>query len=76
MPLSLPLFPFFDKYVIHDGVSGIVNANKRSSSLGAPTTNRAGRRDFHDLLPCSGAKDVHLDFRQLLCRACSSLKYL
>src|SRR5690349_8202410 len=28
MPLSLPLFPFFDKYVIHDGVPGIVNANK------------------------------------------------
>ncbi len=28
MLLSLPLFPFLDKYVIRDGIPGIVNANK------------------------------------------------
>ena len=28
MPLSLPLFTLLDKYVVRDGVPGIVNANK------------------------------------------------
>src|SRR5947207_11990950 len=28
MPLSLPFFPFLNKYVIRDCIPGIVNANK------------------------------------------------
>ena len=40
MPLSLPLFTLLDKYVVRDGVPGIVNANKeeqqrRSAARGA-----------------------------------------
>jgi hypothetical protein len=31
MPLSLPLFTLLDKYVVRDGVPGIVNANKEEA---------------------------------------------
>src|SRR6266478_10258102 len=46
MSLSLPLFTLLDKYVVRDGVPGIVNANKeeeqRRSAKDEPSWARMG----------------------------------
>ena len=63
MPLSLPLFTLLDKYVVGDGVPGIVNANKeeqqRRSANDEQSWARMGVSQLHRSFPIRRALSCH-----------------
>jgi len=61
MPLSLPLFTLLDKYVIRDGVPGIVNANKEEQQRQRRT--ELGAHGSEPCMPIQQGNDAAVSWR-------------